>query len=266
MNLEEFKARIRNIDSEHSIFVVQCGDCMAYAYESSSTDIITGWADWKESQEFYKLVNAKAAIELHKDTHSLHRPRILSKVTEYLTHTSRHMIRYRTVDDSMHVYSVNGCRICHDKCAFSCKTCGAIYESKALNGRSVFPIGGPRCNLCFRRGENRIVEDNLEKICICPDLFELGELEEERLHQEWCKANPEKATKCHICCLTPKSNHPENVGWRDSVKGWTRFRWSGDIDGVYEEKLVCEDCYYTSSEYKTHCGPKARRRYLGQET
>jgi hypothetical protein len=139
MYIEEFKAKIGNIDNERAIYVLRCYDCMAYADKSSSTDIITKWADWKESQEYYKLGKPKAAIKLHKDTHPLHNPKIVHKVTEYLTHTNKHMIRYRMVDDSVRVYSVNGFFISSDKCSFACKTCGAIYESKALNGRSSFP-------------------------------------------------------------------------------------------------------------------------------
>ena len=242
MNLEEFKAIIGNIDSERTIHEVLCHDCILYAHTSSPTGIITGWA-WMEPQEFYSIWKAKVASKLHRDTHPLHKPRISHKITEYLIHTNKHMIRYRMINDSVHVYSVNGFLISSDKCSFACKTCGAIYESKALNGRSLFPVSGPRCNLCFEKEEKQIVEYNLEKICICPDLFEREVLEEERLHEEWCRANPEKATKCHISGSTPRSDHPENVRWNESSKGWNRFRWSGDIDGVYEEELVCEDCY-----------------------
>jgi hypothetical protein len=196
MFLQEFKAMIGKIDSERTIYEVRCDGCIAYADTSSPTGIITGWADLKEPQDFYKLGKAKAAIRLHKDTHPLHKPRILRKITEYLTHSSKYMKRYRMVNDIVHVYYVNGFRISSDKCAFACKKCGAIYKSKALYGHSFFPTSDLKCKAevhsRFEKRQDQIVEYNLEKICICPDLNEREQLEEEKLHQEWCKATEKK--------------------------------------------------------------------------
>ena len=266
MDKEEFKAKVGKIDSEQIIYEVCCNDCITYIDTPSMTAIISGRIDGKESQEFYKLGEAEAAIRLHKDSYPLHKPRILPRIIEYLIHSSKYMIRYRAVNGYVHVHSVNGFFIPSDKCAFACRRCDAIYKSKSLYGHSFFPTFNPKCKAevhsLYESREGQYPEYNIVKICVCPDLDERIQIKEEKLHEDWCKANPEKATKCHICGATPKSDHPENVGWNGSTKDWIRAIWSGDIDGVYEEKLVCVDCYYTGSEYKTRCGPIARRRYL----
>lgn len=261
MHVEEFKAKIGKIDSERSIYEVVCGDCITYVKESSWIGVISGNIDGKEYLEFYKREDAEAAARLHKDNKPLHSPRVLPAVTEYLTHNNRYMLRYRAKDDYVHIHSVNGFQISSDKCAFACKKCGAIYSSKGLYGRSFFPTSDPKCKAeihhLYEQKDVLTREYNIEKICICPDLDERRQLEEEELHKNWWQANADKGLKCHIC----DCEYPEGLsGWKELAKGWKNFRCTGN--NRYEEKLVCEDCYFTSPEYKDTCGPKPRRRYL----
>lgn len=260
MYVEEFKAKIGKIDSECSIYEVVCGDCITYIDTQSMTGIVSGWMDGKEHQEFYKLEHAEAAIRLHRDKKPLHNPRILPPVTEYLTHDDRYILRYRAENDHVKIHSVNGFRIPSDKCAFACKKCGAIYTSRALYDRSFFPTSDPKCKVevhhFYEEKDVLRKEYNIEKICICPDLDEYRQLEEEELHRNWWEANPDKVSKCHLCGF----NYPEGQGWKDLAKGWHNPTWTGDAR--YEEKLVCENCYCTSQEYERRCGSKNRRRYL----
>ena len=63
------------------------------------------------------------------------------------------------------IVSVDGFKIAGDKCAYACKKCGAIFQSKNELYRSIFRTDDPRCSTC-EDGANL----DLERICECEPL------------------------------------------------------------------------------------------------
>jgi hypothetical protein len=195
MNKNEFIERIGGkdkIDSECAVYSAYCRECVTYHSPTNAgggmvvSGVSTGLMDGKE-QEFKTVKDAQAAIDEHKANNPLHEPKLSgqSPVIEYLTHTDKHMIRYRTSaraanpdDDFVHVYSVNGYHIASDKCAYECKLCNAIYESKEDGYSRAFRTGDPRCNNETHYDNSRTGLRSLQKICVCPTIYEEQELED----------------------------------------------------------------------------------------
>ena len=119
-----------------------------------------------------------------------------------------------------------------------------FIHQKDCTGRSFFPTSDPKCKAevhhLYEEKDVLSKEYNIEKICICPDVNEMRQLEEEELHKNWWETNPDKV-ECYIF-------------------GWHNFKWTENNE--YEENLVCDDCYHTGPEYGPTCGPKDKRRYL----
>lgn len=73
------------------------------------------------------------------------------------------------------------------------------------------------------------------------------------------KEHPERAGKCHICGAVPNVDNPVEVGYSICVKGWRKYLWG---DSGYDERLVCDYCYYTNPEYATVCPRRDREEYF----
>jgi hypothetical protein len=73
-------------------------------------------------------------------------------------------IKYTIVSGRRHVESVNGFNISPDKHAYRCKICSAIFESKNITCRSIFPTNDPKCIECNKM--EHYAED-LERVCEC---------------------------------------------------------------------------------------------------
>lgn len=74
-------------------------------------------------------------------------------------------IQYGLWNGAKFVVSVDGFKIASDKCAYECKNCGAIFQSKNELYRSIFATNDPRCKTC-KDGENI----DLQRICECEPL------------------------------------------------------------------------------------------------
>lgn len=78
-------------------------------------------------------------------------------------------IEYRTYTNGYkHVTKVNGFFIAGDKCAYMCTKCGAIFQSKNMWCRSIFPTKDPKCRTC---DENHHEFKNLKRICECEEII-----------------------------------------------------------------------------------------------
>lgn len=62
------------------------------------------------------------------------------------------------------VTSVDGFSIASDKHAYKCKRCGAIFQSKNIYTRGIFPTDDPRCKNCDDVRHDYL---DLEKVCEC---------------------------------------------------------------------------------------------------
>jgi hypothetical protein len=265
---EDFLKRVK-IDGEHTIYRVICPDCISYIAPAGSGKIVTsaiiqGRMDGKE-QEFNTKELAQLTIDEHKSNKPLHNPEISLPMIEYLIHNDKHMVRYRRgeYDDLIiHVHTVDGFHISSDKCAYECNKCGAIYQSKG-EGHTMFRTSDPRCAKEVHSeseiGSSGYRESNLTKICVCPDLEQRVQIDDHIQHIEWCKEHPERAGKCHICGAVPNVDNPVEVGYSICVKGWRKFLWG---DNGYDERLVCDYCYYTDPEYVTICPRRDREKYF----
>jgi hypothetical protein len=98
-------------------------------------------------REVYSLKQGKELINTHLKEKPLHKPKLF-QTREYLAKSGRHFLRYRGDENYPHIYSVDGFYISGDKCAWECVKCGAIWESKAINCRSIFETDDPRCIRC----------------------------------------------------------------------------------------------------------------------
>jgi biotin synthase-related radical SAM superfamily protein len=146
--------------------------------------------------EFKSLQEAQAAVKLHQNNNPLHNPYVAAKpVVEYLVHNDKHMIRYREEsEDRIRIHSVNGHAISSDKCAYECQLCGAIYESKEYPNHSFFRTSDPRCATETHYDSNTICGlQEVEKICLCPSIFQESEEREEQ--QKKLK------TQAHFHCI-----------------------------------------------------------------
>jgi hypothetical protein len=118
---------------------VTCSDCITYHRGPYVEGTISGWLDGQEGLEFKTLEDANSIIKKHIVDKPLHRPKVSKPVTEYMVRTDKYMVRYRGTH-GLHVYSVNGYHIASDKCAYGCKTCGAIFQSKGAFNHRMFPV------------------------------------------------------------------------------------------------------------------------------
>lgn len=215
MNRKEFIANIKIVEKQHMIYSIGCKDCVSYSSGQNYQALINGLMDGKE-QEFYKIADAKAAIKLHKSNNPLHKPYINDIEKEYVIRQDEHMLRYRSDRNGrvFRVYSVDGFKIASDKCAYACKQCGAIWESKGL-GHSLFTTDDPRCT-----DETHTISD-LVKLCICEDI---GERYDKEFH-----------FTCHNCSRNSKGH---NNGWSFDKNGFPLCkRCSTDISNNNEKKV-----------------------------
>src|SRR5438270_8636416 len=105
------------MDSKTTLYTVSCWECVTYKDVPESyhrigfIELLRGEMDGR-GVEYKTVEDAQADIDLHKANHPLHEPHINSApIVEYLTHTDRHMIRYRVSGDTIRVYSVNGYKV-----------------------------------------------------------------------------------------------------------------------------------------------------------
>lgn len=70
--------------------------------------------------------------------------------------------------DTRHVKYVNDFYIGSDKHAYQCQKCGAIFQSKSIDERTIFKTDDPKCISC---DENRHSIDDLKRICACPERY-----------------------------------------------------------------------------------------------
>ncbi len=247
---------------------------------------------WMERTMNSNLEDAQAAVELHRSKNPLHNPHVATKpIVEYLIHTDKYMIRYRqtsAAEDRIRIHSVNGHTIASDKCAYICQLCGAIYQSKEYPNHSFFPTTDPNCLLETHQNYDMICGlQNVEKICLCPTIFEESEQYEEQLTKtksiEWWNTHP---NECHVCHkpffnqghvyetfnfdslgLGKLPYEKQSKIMNRQTRYWHLFTDYDDDEGAkVAKRLVCEDCYYTSPEYKdVGKGPLAIKRYLARK-
>jgi hypothetical protein len=92
-------------------------------------------------------------------------------VKEVRIRNRTHVIVYDV--DSLRVEEVDGFEIQSDKCAYICRECGAIFNSKNIYCRSLFHTNDPQCKECihiYRRNKDERMDvniRNLDKICEC---------------------------------------------------------------------------------------------------
>lgn len=277
-----------NLDGKSILYTVGCRDCIAYT-ETNSGPIkggveVRGRMDGRE-YEFKSLEAAQAEIDLHRKNKPLHNPYVSSKpIMEYLIHMDKYMMRYRQTDtgeDTIRIHSVNGHTIAPDKCAYICQLCGAIYQSKDYNGYTLFDTTDPRCQM-----ETHGLQ-KLEKICLCHTIFEEREEHEEqqtkRKSIEWWNTHPNECHVCHKPFFAPghvyetfnptaidrKKRNRNYKRLERRTKYWHLFGAYDDAEhGSYipvQNKLVCEDCYHTSPQYKDRAPPLDKKRYLARK-
>jgi hypothetical protein len=68
-------------------------------------------------------------------------------------------------NDAGRVKSANGFLIAGDKHAYRCKECGAIFQSKNINCRSLFATSDPKCDKCFHPMES------ISLVCDCKPII-----------------------------------------------------------------------------------------------
>jgi len=69
-------------------------------------------------------------------------------------------IKYGDTPYGQKILYVEGLRIAWDKHAYECQTCGAIWQSKNIRSRNIFPTDDERCNTCDHL-------NCLKQICRC---------------------------------------------------------------------------------------------------
>lgn len=66
-----------------------------------------------------------------------------------------------------HIVKYEGFSIAGDKHAYKCKKCGAIFQSKSKDERSIWPTDDPRCGPC---DDAKHTDDDIELVCRCKPL------------------------------------------------------------------------------------------------
>jgi hypothetical protein len=85
-----------------------------------------------------------------------------------IEYSGNHKFEYEVFPNGFEsVIKVDDFDISGDKCAYECKHCGAIYQSKNINVRSIFPTHDPRSgNQCSNQEGHDLI-----RICKCEPII-----------------------------------------------------------------------------------------------
>jgi hypothetical protein len=279
--LELLSKAATNLDGKSILYTVVCGDCISYREIDigpiKSSIQGRGRMDAR-NYEFKNKEAAQAAIDLHH-------PYLSSKpIVEYLIHTYKYMMRYRqtyAAEDTIRIHSINGHTIASDKCAYICQLCGAIYQSKDYYGYTLFDTNDPRCQT-----ETHGLQE-LKKFVYVLRYSKREEREEQQTKIksiEWWNTHPSECHVCHKPFFAPghvyetfNPTHTDRKKWNRNyqerlerrTKYWHLLGAYDDVEHAsyipVQKKLVCEDCYYASPQYKDSVTPLDKKRYLSRK-